>query len=235
LIAELPSDDFSDAALGLNSKWMLTDSSDRAPAVPRFLLLLQCWRQLKMVQAPSKNLTLEEFLKRPETEPASEYIDSKIFQKPMPKARHSRLQSKLIYSVNKVTEEKQIAYAFPELRCTFGGRSIVPDVAVLSWEHIEFDRNGEPIDDVLIAPDWAIEILSPEQSSNRVTGNILHCLTHGCKLGWLLDPDDRSVLVFQPQKQPELHQGKDRLIVWDELELDLTAEQVFGWLKMQKS
>jgi Uma2 family endonuclease len=186
-----------------------------------------------MVQTPSKPLTLEEFLRLPETKPASEYIDGKIVQKPMPKARHSRLQSKLINAINEVGEERQVVYAFPELRCTFGGRSIVPDVTVLHWQHIQFDENGEVLDDVLIAPDWTIEILSPDQSSNRVTGNILHCLKYGCKLGWLLDPDDRSILVFQPKQQPELRQGKDNLIVLGGLELSLTVEQVFSWLKMK--
>jgi Uma2 family endonuclease len=185
-----------------------------------------------MVQTQSKTINLDEFLKLPETKPASEYIDGKIVQKPIPNTRHSRLQGKLIDAVNEVTEEKRIAYAFPELRCTFGGWSIVPDVAVLRWEHIEFDENGEPIDDVLISPDWTIEILSPDQSSNRVTGNILHCLKYGCQLGWLLDPGDRSILVFQSKQQPELRQGKDDLIVLDEIELNLTVEQVFGWLKM---
>jgi Uma2 family endonuclease len=37
-------------------------------------------------------LTLEEFLKLPETKPASEYIEGEIIQKPMPKIKHSRLQ-----------------------------------------------------------------------------------------------------------------------------------------------
>lgn len=37
-----------------------------------------------MVQTPTKILTLEEFLEQPETEPASEYIDGQIIQKPMP-------------------------------------------------------------------------------------------------------------------------------------------------------
>ena len=187
-----------------------------------------------MIQTPSKIQTLEEFLKLPETKPASEYIDGKIIQKPMPKARHSRLQGKLINAVNEVTEERRIAYAFPELRCTFGGRAIVPDVAVLRWESIEFDEKGEPIDEVLISPDWTIEILSPDQSSNRVTGNILHCLKYGCQLGWLLDPDDRSILVFQPKQQPELRQGQDDLILLDGIELNLTVEQVFNWLKMKE-
>lgn len=60
-----------------------------------------------MVQTPSQNITLEEFLKLPETKPASEYIDGKVFKKPMPKTRHSRLQSKLIYTVNEVSEERR--------------------------------------------------------------------------------------------------------------------------------
>lgn len=150
----------------------------------------------------------------------------------MPKTRHSRLQAKLTSTINNVAEEGQIAYAFPELRCTFGGRSIVPHIALLRWNRIEFDDDGEPVDDVLIAPDWTIEILSPEQSSNRVTGNILHCLRHGSQLGWLIDPDDRSVLIFLPNQQPQLSQGSDRVVVLDGIDLHLTAAQIFNWLRM---
>jgi len=36
--------------------------------------------------------------------------------------------------------------------------------------------------------------------------NILHCLKHGSRLGWLIDPDERSVLVYPPGQQPELLQ-----------------------------
>lgn len=186
-----------------------------------------------MVQISSKSLTLEKFLKLPETKPAREYINGEVIQKPMPKTRHSRLQGKLTGTINDIVEEQQIAYAFPELRCTFGGQSIVPDVAVLCWNRIKLNDEGEPVDDVLIAPDWVIEILSPEQSSNRVTGNILHCLKYGSQLGWLIDPSDRSVLIFLPNQQPELCQGSDRLAVLDSIPLQLTAEQIFGWLKMR--
>jgi len=135
-----------------------------------------------MSVAKSISLTLEEFLKLPETKPASIYVDGEIIQKLMPKTCHSRLQAKLLNGINEVTEKRQIAYAFPELRCTFGSRSIVPDVAVIRWQQIEFDENGEPVDDVLIAPNWTIEILSPGQSSNRITSNILHCLKYSCQL-----------------------------------------------------
>ncbi|WP_448564644.1 hypothetical protein [Trichothermofontia sp.] len=38
-----------------------------------------------------QRLTLAEFLQQPETEPASEYWDGEMIQKPMPQGRHSRL------------------------------------------------------------------------------------------------------------------------------------------------
>lgn len=180
-------------------------------------------------------IRLEAFLQLPETKPASEYIAGAVIQKPIPKAKHSRLQGKLMNAINTVSEAPQVAYAFPELRCTFADRSLVPDIAVLVWSRIAFDQAGEPLDNVTVAPDWTIEILSPEQSPNRVTGNILHCLQHGCRFGWLLDPEDRSILVFQPQRQPELYYlATQHLPVLPEIPLQLTVGEVFGWLKMQE-
>lgn len=186
-----------------------------------------------MTIAASKSITLAEFLTLPETKPASEYINGEVIQKPMPKGRHSRLQSKLGAAINQVSEEKQVAYAFPELRCTFGDRSIVPDLAVFQWERISFTANGEVPDNFEKQPDWTIEILSPDQKPNKVIGNILHCLRYGCRLGWFVDPDDRSILVFLPNQQPELYQGNVLLPLLAEIELEITAEQIFGWLKMQ--
>jgi Uma2 family endonuclease len=176
--------------------------------------------------------SLKEFLKLPETKPASEYINGEIVQKPMPKGKHSRLQLRLCNSINENAESQKIAIALPELRCSFGTRSIVPDIAVFKWSRIPFDADGEVPNDFLLHPDWTIEILSPEQSSNRVIGNILYCLEHGCKLGWLIDPTDRSILVFRLGQQPELLQGSEHLPVLEDINLVLTVDVIFGWLKM---
>ena len=185
-----------------------------------------------MTTVITQSLTLEEFLKLPETKPVSEYINGEIIIKPMPKGKHSRLQLKLCNSVNDVTESEKIAYAFPELRCSFGIRSIVPDVAVFNWPRISFAADGEVPNDFLIFPDWTIEILSPDQSSNRVIDNIPYCLNHGCQLGWLIDPQDRSILVFRSNQQPEIFRGNELLPVLTGINLELTVAQVFGWLKM---
>ncbi|NJO47123.1 MAG: hypothetical protein HC835_16695 [Oscillatoriales cyanobacterium RM2_1_1] len=81
-----------------------------------------------MVQSPSQPITLEEFLERPETKPASEYIDGQILQKPVPQRKHSIIQTEFSTAVNVILKPRQVARGFAELRCTFGGRSIIPDV-----------------------------------------------------------------------------------------------------------
>ncbi len=187
-----------------------------------------------MTITAAKVITLEEFLQLPETKPASEYIDGEIIQKPMPKGRHSSLQGELCRAVNQVAKIGKIAYAFPELRCTFGDRSIVPDVAVFQWQHIPFSAEGEILDNFNLAPDWTIEILSPQQQPNKVIGNILHCLRHGCRLAWFIDPGDRSILVFSPDQQPQLMQGSDYLPVLDAIKIELTVDRVFTWLKLEE-
>lgn len=187
-----------------------------------------------MVHTPAKNLTLEEFLKLPETKPASEYINGQIIQKPMPQGKHSKLQGKLVITINQVAEDRKIALAFPELRCTFGGRSIVPDVTVFAWERIPVDENGDIANIFPIHPDWTIEILSPEQSQTKVTGKILHCLKQGTKLSWLIVPEEKSILVYPPGKQPELLQEAEEVLPVPEIgsELRLTLGDLFSWLKL---
>jgi Uma2 family endonuclease len=185
-----------------------------------------------MVQTPSKMLTLEEFLQLPETKPANEYIDGQIIPKPMPQGKHSAIQGEFIPAINSVVKPERIARAFPELRCTFGGRSTVPDIAVFIWSKIPRDENGEIANTFLIAPDWTIEILSPDQSQTKVTKNILHCLKYGTQMGWLIDPDEQTVFVYRPKQETEVFDEPDALLPMPSFasELHLTIKDLFAWL-----
>jgi Uma2 family endonuclease len=171
-----------------------------------------------MVQTPLKPLTLEAFLELPETQPASEYIDHQIIQKPMPQGKHSRLQKRLIYRIESVLLEAGIAEAFPELRCSFGGRSVVPDVEIANV--------------VKIAPDWTIEILSPDQDYKKVAKNISHCLDHGCQMGWLIDPEEKTVVASPQDSRSRTFDDADVLLPVPDWAagLALTPGEIFGWL-----
>ncbi|MEG3958416.1 Uma2 family endonuclease [Microcoleus sp. herbarium2] len=186
------------------------------------------------IQSPSK-ISLEEFLLLPETKPASEYVDGQIYQKAMPQGKHSTLQTRFGNRINQVGEPQKLAFAFSELRCTFGGRSIVPDIAVFEWSRILLNAKGEVENRFEIVPDWTIEILSPDQNPTRVINNILFCLNHNAKLGWLIDPAEKLVLVFKPQQQPEAKENQDILPVLDVLsDLQLSADDLFGLLSFDR-
>ncbi|MEA5509960.1 Uma2 family endonuclease [Crocosphaera sp. UHCC 0190] len=185
-----------------------------------------------MIQTPAKTLTLEEFLQQPETKPASEYIKGKIIQKPMPQGKHSIIQSELVSAINNVLKPKKIARAFPELRCTFGGRSIVPDVSIFTWERIPRDENGEVANIFLFPPDWTIEILSPEQNQTKVIKNILHCLQYGTQMGWLIDPKEQTVFIYHPKQEVLVFDQSENLLTVPSFtsELKLTIQDLLNWL-----
>ena len=186
------------------------------------------------IQSPSK-ISVEEFLLLPETKPASEYVDGQISQKAMPQGKHSTLQTRFGNRINQVGEPQKLAFAFSELRCTFGGRSIVPDIAVFEWSRILLNAKGEVENRFEIVPDWTIEILSPDQNPTRVINNILFCLNHNAKLGWWIDPAEKLVLVFKPQQQPEAKENQDILPVLDVLsDLQLSAADLFGLLSFDR-
>ncbi|MDJ0734179.1 MAG: Uma2 family endonuclease [Nostocaceae cyanobacterium] len=175
--------------------------------------------------------TLEEFLQLTyiEESPAWEYINGKALQKPMGGGKHSLLQKSLVAGIDGVNSEYE---AFPELRCTVGNRSVVPDVVILARNQLPLDENGDIVSTgINFAPPWVIEILSPDQSQTKVTGNILHCIKHGTKLGWLVDPNERSILVYQPNSLPDLLSGADILPVLEGVSITLTVDDVFAWLK----
>lgn len=135
-----------------------------------------------------RGLTLAEFLELPAEEPALEYEYRRVIQKVSPKAHHSRIQTVFVGRFNQVAEPRKIAYAFTELRATFGGHSYVPDIAVYRWARIPRDESGTLANDFFEPPDIAIEIASPEQSVNFLARRCVWYLDNSVAIALLVDP-----------------------------------------------
>jgi Uma2 family endonuclease len=187
-----------------------------------------------MVLTP-KGLTLDEFRKLPEEKPALEYWDGVVSQKVSPKARHSQLQGFLTERINGFTDPAGSARAFPELRSTFAGSTVVPDVSVYLAEHIPYDEQGLLIDDFEVAPDIAIEIVSPDQSVNKLIRRCLWYVSNGVKIALLVDPDDESILAFPDGVAPVALRGDDRIDLEEVLpDFELTVGEVFRSLRARR-
>jgi len=189
-----------------------------------------------MVQAPVKPITLEDFLALPETKPASEYLDGKVSTKPMPQGEYSRIQIKLGAALEEKLSPEKIAAAFTELRCTFDGVSIIPDISVFIWDRIPRQENGRVENAFRIPPDWTIEILSPGQSYKKVNKKIVRCLEQGAVMGWLIDPSDDVVYVYQPNQHIAIYDLVDNTpdtqlpVPKFAQDFGLTIGELFDWL-----
>ena len=186
-----------------------------------------------MTVAAIRPITIEEFLQLPETEPASEFINGKIIQKPMPQGEHSQLQIDLCETINQIAKPQKIAKAFPELRCVFGGLAIVPDITVFRWERIPRLPSGRIANRFEIYPDWAIEILSPDQNQTKVVKNILYCLDHGTQMGWLIDPEEEIIFVYFSDRTIAIFESENALLPVPAFatNFQITLGQLFDWLR----
>ena len=170
--------------------------------------------------------TLAEFLSQPniEASPAWELINGGTIQKPMPSLFHSRLQRNLVNYINLHTERFE---AVQELRCIVPPFSPVPDISV-----VVRDRLPEEDGPLNGAPDWLIEILSPDQSTLNLQNKILHCLSNGTQLAWLIDITRQQIWVWQGDDLPSIYSGEDILPTLGELP-ELTVNAVMAMTRRQ--
>lgn len=112
-------------------------------------------------------LTLEEFLARPETKPASEYACGEVTRKSMPTRLHGLVQALIGALLFRWMEQTgRCGEAGMEICCLLGPsgrrRAYVPDVTYVSSERL-------PAADALYydVPDLAVEVLSPGDRPRR--------------------------------------------------------------------
>jgi Uma2 family endonuclease len=178
-------------------------------------------------------MTLEEFLELPEEEPALELEpDGTVIQKKSPKGRHSSLQGAFVELINRFARPRRLAFAFAELRTVFGGAAYVPDVAVYRWDRIAWTADGEVPDDFFEPPDIAIEVVSPKQGVNSLVRRCLWYVDNAVHIAVLVDPDDRSVLVFRAGATTRAFRGADSIDFSDVLPgFELSVDRLFSALR----
>ncbi len=181
--------------------------------------------------------TLEEFLRMPgiDERPYKEFIDGRVETKMSPQKKHGVVKMRLLNHMLGYSEPRRLGLPFPELRCTFAGRSIIPDVAFLLDEHIETDEDGEILDPTLRPPNIHVEIVSPDQSARKCREKLVFSTANGCPLGWLIDPIRRTVHVFRPGERAKQVPADGFLDGSPVLPgYRLPVAELFDWLKVRR-
>ena len=177
--------------------------------------------------------TLEDFLRLPEQKPALEFFDGAVTQKVSPKSHHSRIQLNFAARLDRFASPRKLAAAFPEIRATFGGASVVVDIGVYRWERIPRQPEGTMAQDFFLPPDIAIEIASPGQSVAELADRCRWYIQHGVALSLLINPERRTVTRFRLDAQPEELSGGDRIELEPVLAgFQLKVQELFDSLRL---
>jgi Uma2 family endonuclease len=62
-----------------------------------------------------------------------------------------------------------------------------------------------------LAPDFVIELKSDTDRLPVVREKMREWIANGSQLGWLINPDDRSVEIYRPDREPELRTGVESI------------------------
>jgi len=162
-------------------------------------------------------MSLDQFLKLPEDEPALEYADGGVTQKVSPKVYHGRIQFTFAEAVNQHAEPRRLALAFTETRSTFGGRSYVPDVGIYRWANLPRRPDGKIVNDFVTPWDVAVEVVSPEQSRREIEDKCRWYLANGVGLSLMIDPDREDIVRFGADGSRVVLTGDDRIDLDDVL------------------
>lgn len=146
----------------------------------------------------------------PETKPETEWVRGRPLQKVSPQRTHSLLQGALTVELNRwasgrgeVGPEWRFRVAPPgEVR-----RPLVPDVAYVSNERLR-PLNNEEVEIPPIAPDVAVEILSPDDRRVDLDDKIDVYLRAGSSLVIVVDPKLRVVELHDPDKTERLDETR---------------------------
>ena len=184
-------------------------------------------------------LTLEQFLALPDTEPASEYACGEVIQKPMPGLTHYVIQHFFDLVLGLFLRQTRLGRVGPELRCIFGPpgreRVFVPDIAFLGWQRLPRGDTRNTLQ-FRVAPDLAIEILSPNQPMGRFTEKIQFYLLYGVRLVWVVDPAAETVTVLVSGEEPRTLSAGDTLDGGDVLpEFSIAVADIFAEMDLQPS
>lgn len=63
-----------------------------------------------------------------------------------------------------------------------------------------------------LCPDFVIELMSPSDRLRKVKAKIAEWIENGAQLGWLLDPDHRTVYIYRPDREPEQIVNPERIV-----------------------
>ncbi|MGH9802807.1 MAG: Uma2 family endonuclease [Blastocatellia bacterium] len=123
-----------------------------------------------------------------------ELVDGKPEVKDMAGARHGGVTARLLIKVGSYVEDNFLGGVYtPDTTFQIGLNERLPDIGFISAERIPED--GEPEGLWTIAPDLAVEVISPNDIWEKVMSKVRNYFTAGVQEVWLVSPEQQTITI----------------------------------------
>lgn len=154
-----------------------------------------------------RTVTIDEYLSNPAYRHC-EWMDGEVVELNGGTGQHGRIQARCASKLINYLSENPVGEVYVELHCKLSIRGTtrfrLPDVCVKLGPSVDSHLDG--------APDLCIEIRSPDDSISDQIAKFADYFANGCQLGWLILPEEQSVLVLAPgSPSPRVVRATDSL------------------------
>ena len=187
--------------------------------------MLNSQRNLESVQQglPHGAMTMEDFLEN-DLE-GYEYIKGELVPMAAAAIVHGEIGSNIHFLLASHVRQNKLGRLYiVETSFQLDDRVVKPDIAFVSTERL----SEEKLKGFSVAPDLAIEIVSPTDKHYDVTEKALAYLEAGTRLVWVIEPIMQTVLVYRSKTDFTLLNCEDTLSGEDVVEgFSCTVAEIF--------
>lgn len=150
------------------------------------------------VRDQEKLLTAEDLAALPEDGKRHELIEGILVEMSRPKPRHGVIQVRLSYAVHAFVVRLSLGLVTTEAGYIVAKNPdtvLGPDVAFISKTRLP---NPDLDEYIPVAPDLAVEIVSPNDMADEVIEKVEKYLNAGTRIVWVVYSSVRLILVYEP-------------------------------------
>lgn len=146
----------------------------------------------------------------PDSEKEYEIVDGQPEEKIMGGARHGGVGTRLIIRLGNHVETNKLGGVYgPDTTFQIGNNQRLPDVSFVSVSRIP--PEGEPEGIWPMAPDLAVEIISPNDLFEKVISKVSEYFSAGVRQVWLVSPEHRTVIIYNSPSHTTILSESDDL------------------------
>lgn len=139
-----------------------------------------------------------------------EIVYGEVRERAMPSPIHGRIQAEIAAELRNFVKANRLGIVYTETRFEFAENlTRIPDVAFLSFER--FPESGEEKGKWHLAPDLAIEVISPSDDYEDVQEKITEYFTFGVRQVWIISPESKTLTVYHTRKKTTIFFADEEL------------------------